>query len=312
MKHSIKRKLVQIAAFGINNANIPNFFKGTIYKGSLKSLCVPGLNCYSCPGAVGSCPIGSLQAVMGSYKYNFSFYVVGILLAFGVVFGRFICGFLCPFGLIQELLHKIPLPKISLPKGFRYVKYGVLAVFVIAMPLLITNFMGIGQPAFCQYICPAGTLEGGIPLLLANSELQSTIGWLFFLKLFILIVTIVGSMLVFRVFCRILCPLGAIYALCNRISLYQIRLDKDACHECGKCARVCKMGVDPVKQPNSAECIRCGDCVAACPSHALKAGFGVRWRGDDKTVPREETVSDAQQKPGTRQHTCQRCSRCEQ
>ncbi len=277
MGGAIKRKLIQIAAFGLSNPVFSNFANGTIYKGPLKAACVPGLNCYSCPGAVASCPIGSLQAVMGSNKFDFSFYVVGILLALGIVLGRFICGFLCPFGLLQEGIHKIPSRKLTLWKPAIYFKYAILAVFVIILPLTLTNVVGIGQPAFCQYICPAGTLEGGIPLLIANPALRSAIGDLFALKLSILIGTLIACLFVYRFFCRVLCPLGAIYGLFNRISIYRLRWDDDACTKCGACAKVCKMGVDPSKDAGSAECIRCGDCVRACPKGSLKMGFGVSF-----------------------------------
>ncbi|MCL1963683.1 MAG: 4Fe-4S binding protein, partial [Firmicutes bacterium] len=268
-----KRKLTQWAVFGLTNAHLSGFVTGTLYKGPLKRVCVPGLNCYSCPGALGACPLGALQSVLGAYNYRFSFYVTGLLLAFGVVFGRFVCGFLCPFGLAQELLHKIPSPKFKLRKVFRYLKYAVLAIFVAALPLLATNFMGMGKPAFCEYICPAGTLTGGIPLLLANPALREALGWLFSLKSAILLLTIAGSVLIYRFFCRTLCPLGAIYSLFNRVSLYQLRLTRERCVRCGACAKACKMEVEPFKQPNAPECVRCGDCVNACPARALKAGF---------------------------------------
>ena len=49
---------------------------------------MPVLNCYSCPGALGACPIGSLQAVLGDRRSGFPFYVLGTLMLFGVVLGR--------------------------------------------------------------------------------------------------------------------------------------------------------------------------------------------------------------------------------
>ena len=196
-----------------------NFKEGKIFQGKWKQFCNPGLNCYSCPAASFACPIGALQAVNGSMNFNFSFYVVGILLAFGVLLGRFICGWLCPFGLLQEFIHKLPSPKLKLPKIFTYIKYIILIVFVILLPIVATNYMGMGKPAFCQYICPAGTLEGGISLLSTHPELRQTIGGLFFLKIFILILTMIGCILIYRFFCKILCPLGAIYGLMNKISI---------------------------------------------------------------------------------------------
>ena len=236
-----------------------NFKEGKIFQGKWKQFCNPGLNCYSCPAASFACPIGALQAVNGSMNFNFSFYVVGILLAFGVLLGRFICGWLCPFGLLQEFIHKLPSPKLKLPKIFTYIKYIILIVFVILLPIVATNYMGMGKPAFCQYICPAGTLEGGISLLSTHPELRQTIGGLFFLKIFILILTMIGCILIYRFFCKILCPLGAIYGLMNKISIYHLEIDKHKCVNCGKCKNICKMEVDPIKASNSAECIRCGE-----------------------------------------------------
>ena len=279
-KHAqaLRRKAVQFAAFGFSNAHIGNFTAeggAKIYTGKWKQFCNPGLNCYSCPAASAACPIGALQAVSGSMKMDFSFYVVGFLLAVGVLLGRFVCGWLCPFGLIQELIALLPPKrKLRLPRPLTYVKYLLLLVFVIAMPVLVVNIVGMGAPAFCQYICPAGTLAGGLPLLTTHEELAQTIGPLFYLKLAILIVTLIGCVFCFRFFCKIGCPLGAFYGLMNKVSFYRLTVDEGKCIHCGKCARVCPMDVDPVKRPQSAECIRCGRCKTSCPTGAIHIGFG--------------------------------------
>jgi len=106
-----KRRLVQLFSAVLTNSYWPGFTTGKIYSGAIKNACVPGLNCYSCPGALGACPIGSLQAVAADRKYDFSFYIAGFLALTGLVLGRLVCGWLCPFGLIQELIYKIPSPK---------------------------------------------------------------------------------------------------------------------------------------------------------------------------------------------------------
>lgn len=273
MRYALKRKIFQIIAFGYSNTHLMNFKGGKIYQGKWKQFCNPGLNCYSCPAASLACPIGALQAVSGSMNFNFSFYVVGFLLAVGVLLGRAVCGYLCPFGLIQELIHKLPTPKFKLPKVFLYVKYVILAVFVLLLPVVATNYMGMGKPAFCQYICPAGTLEGGIPLLSTHPELAETIGSLFSLKMAILVLTLAGCVVVYRFFCKAMCPLGAIYGLLNKISIYGLHVDRQQCIYCGMCENVCKMDVDPVKAPDSAECIRCGACADVCPKGAISLGF---------------------------------------
>lgn len=261
----------------LTNSYLVGFATGKIYQGPLKNLCVPGLNCYSCPGALGSCPIGSLQAVLSSKNYKFAFYVAGFLMFIGALVGRFVCGWLCPFGLIQELLHKIPfVKKIKTFPGdkiLRKLKYVILIVFVILMPLFVVDLLGNGTPYFCKLICPAGTLEGGIPLVFANEALQSVVGWLYTWKLAILIVTIVLSILIYRPFCKYICPLGAVYAVFNPISVLKYRVDKEKCVDCGKCTEVCKMQVEPLKNINSTECIRCGACKNSCPTGAISCGF---------------------------------------
>lgn len=272
----VRRKIIQIAAFGYSNTYLGNFISGRIYKGEWKQFCNPGMNCYSCPAARLSCPIGAMQAVSGSIQFRFSFYVVGFVLALGVIFGRAICGFICPFGLIQELLYKLPFPKKKLRKEFTYVKYLMLLVFVLILPVVRTNAVGMGDPAFCEYICPVGTLEGGIPLLGTHPELRSMLGTLFSFKMCILIATLIGCLMVCRFFCKVMCPLGAIYGLLNKVSLYHMVIDKDRCIFCGMCSANCPMDVDPVKNPNSAECIRCGKCTEQCPGQVLEIRFKKR------------------------------------
>ncbi len=274
------RTVIQSIAALSTNANIGGFLKGEIWRGNSKYVCTPGLNCYSCPGAVGSCPVGALQSVLGGVKHNFSYYVVGTLLLFGVIFGRFICGFLCPFGFVQDLLYKIKTPKFELPekidKVLRWFKYVVLIVFVIMLPIVITNAFGMGFPYFCKLICPAGTLGGGIPLILTNSSLRNSLGFLFGWKMFILIFTIGFSIFTYRPFCKYICPLGAIYSLFNRFSFYQMNIDKLKCTGCKKCEKNCKMNVKVVENINSLECIRCGECKKVCPHGAIESGFKTR------------------------------------
>lgn len=120
---------------------------------------------------------------------------------------------------------------------------------------------------------PAGTLEGGIPLLSTHPELRATLGALFSVKACILIITLIGCLSVCRFFCKVMCPLGAIYGLLNKVSIYHMECNKKTCVSCGKCHNVCPMDVDPVKNPNSAECIRCGKCVASCPKESLALKF---------------------------------------
>ena len=232
------RGWIQAGATLLTNMHVPNFLKGKLYQGKGKTVCVPGLNCYSCPAASGACPIGAFQAVVGSSKFRFSYYITGILILLGVLLGRFICGFLCPFGWLQELMHKIPTKKLSTKKlkPLRYLKYAILLVMVFLLPAFLVNDVGMGDPYFCKWIC----------------------------------------------------PLGAFYALLNKVSLFQMKVDKNKCISCGKCARVCKMDVDVTKTPNHTECIRCGMCVRACPTEAVRFRYGF-GDGKDKAKAAEVT-----------------------
>lgn len=275
-----RRKLIQVICAILYNCHITGFAKGSIYKGPIKGICTPGLNCYSCPGAIASCPLGSLQAALVSSKYKplkakFPYYILGLLLLFGIVLGRFICGFLCPFGLIQELLYKIPTPKLKKNRWTRllsYLKYVILVLFVVLIPILFL------EPGFCKYICPAGTLEAGIPLIAANEQLQALIGGLFTWKIVVLIVIILSTIFIFRSFCRFICPLGAFYSLFNRISMVRVKVDSGKCDHCNACFRHCKMDI---RKAGDHECIQCGECVKHC--HTCAISFGVHEPDTTKT-----------------------------
>ncbi|WP_422482243.1 4Fe-4S binding protein [Pleomorphochaeta sp. DL1XJH-081] len=278
-QHRKRRNLIQLIVAIISNAYIVGFLEGKIYRGDVKAFCVPGLNCYACPGALGSCPIGSLQAVIGSRDKFISWYVGGFLVAVGATLGRFVCGWMCPFGWFQDLLHRIPIPKgwkrrRRLPgeKYLSLIRYGVLVVLVILLPMFLVDIIGQGSPYFCSWVCPSGTLSG-LFLLAGNVGLRSVASWLFAWKNLILAITIVASIVVYRPFCRYICPLGAIYGLFNPVSLYRFSINHDSCTSCKTCQKVCKLDIPVFEKPNSTACIRCGDCIAACPHDAILHGF---------------------------------------
>lgn len=285
------RGWVQAGAALLTNLHLLNFFRGRLYQGAGKAVCVPGLNCYSCPAASGACPIGAFQAVVGSSKFRFSYYITGTLILLGVLLGRFICGFLCPFGWFQELVHKIPTKKLSTRRlrPLTYLKYAVLLVMVVLLPALAVNEVGMGDPFFCKYLCPQGVLEGAIPLSLTNAGIRAALGTLFTRKLSILLAVVVLSVVFYRPFCKWLCPLGAFYALLNKVSLFQMQVDPNKCISCGKCAKACQMDVDITKTPNHTECIRCGMCVRACPTHAVAFRYGF---GNGRQNTTETTMED--------------------
>ena len=265
-----KRHVVQALAAVLCNLNFEGMANAGIYTGNLKKLCVPGLNCYSCPAAIGACPLGALQTALLNANRALPFYVVGLILAFGALFGRTICGWACPFGLIQDLIDKIPTRKVAKgrwSRALRWGKYVVLAVLVVALPLALKAWDGTGIPAFCAYLCPVGLIEGGIPLLVGNPGMRIMMGPLFWWKVGITSAIILACVFIYRPFCRFLCPLGALYSFFNRFALLRWTVDEGGCTHCDACVRVCPVDI---REVSDAECIQCGRCAKACPTQAIR------------------------------------------
>lgn len=265
-----KRRLIQLYSALLFNSYLKGYITGDIFKGLTKNVCTPGLNCYSCPGAVTSCPLGSLQNSFASSDKTAPFYMIGIIMLYGIIFGRWICGWLCPFGLIQDLLHKIKTPKIKknrLTKVLSSVKYVLLGLFVVVLPLMYM-LRDFPLPAFCKYICPAGTIGGAIGLLInpANEGMFGMLGPLFTWKFVLAVSFVVAMIFIYRIFCRFVCPLGALYGLFNKFSFFGIKLDKGKCIDCGKCISTCEMDIHHV---GDMECISCGKCIGVCPTKAI-------------------------------------------
>lgn len=296
------RKLIQLVSTFLTNGYLLFPFTKNIYQGQLKVLCSPGLNCYSCPASTTYCPIGSIQQLLLGVRFSletgsyfFSFYVVGSIGLLATATGRITCGWLCPFGLIQELLHKIPsgITK-EVPNILRYFKYFMLIAFVIIFPLVFVSDWGIGKPWFCKYVCPAGTLEAGIPMLILQPDLRATLGYLFYNKLFWMIFFLVWSVFSSRPFCKTTCPLGAFYGMFNKFSLIKLELIEDRCTDCGKCATVCPMGIQFNKSVGSPECIMCMRCMReSCEFGAIHLTCGNISLTANQRLPRTKPITEA-------------------
>ena len=239
------------------------------------------------------------------------YYIFGIILLYAILAGRWICGWLCPFGLIQELLHKIKTPKLKksiFTRILSYLKYVILIFFVFVIPL-IYSLRNVPLPAFCKFICPAGTFEGAIGLL-ANEVNDSSfrmLGPLFTWKFALMVSFIVASIFVFRFFCRFFCPLGALYGLFNKISIFGIKYDKNSCTQCGLCISKCQMDIRHV---GDHECISCGDCIDVCPTKAISfKGSKIILKDNEFDSPATQGVTKSTENTPTNESTASKPSK---
>ncbi len=225
----------------------------------LHNLCGPVFHCYACPLATFACPIGVLANF--SALHLFPFMAVGLLVAVGAVFGSMVCGWACPFGLLQDLAAKVPTPKLDLPRWTGHLRYVVLVGTVLAVPFLF----GESHPLFVCNFCPAGAIEGAVPSMVQQAAAGQPVVLPNALKLGVLFAFLGAVFFVRRPWCRILCPLGAIFSIFNRTSVFFLRLDPGKCTQCKRCHKLCELGLQPDRSPNDSRCIRCLDCTRCSP-----------------------------------------------
>lgn len=229
-------------------------------------ICFPVLNCHSCPVSIFACPLG----VIGQFASIgvFPLTVVGAIAAAGLVAGRFLCGWACPFGFVQDLLYKVPYIKFGMPAWTRFIKYGVFIGLVVLVPIFLS-------PAFALYfcrVCPVGTIESAIPWAVINGTTDLTH---LSIRLGIVFAVIILAMGHHRFFCKVICPLGACLSFFNRFApIFPERNSK--CIDCGVCNKVCPMETSAkgarfgVYDDRAEECITCLDCQKRCPTEAIR------------------------------------------
>ena len=279
----LPRRLVQAASLVLTNLFVGGWLDGSIHTGSSKAFCIPGLHCYSCPSSVLACPVGSLQSLIGSgralaagvsslrWELLILPGLVGFILLPGLLAGRIACGWVCPFGFLQDLLFRLTGRKerIRPPAALSGGKFLFLVVFVLLLPLMLPGSSGAGEPWFCKVVCPAGTALAGWPLVAHHGGDVFSLGFLFGWKSAIAFAVIVWATVTRRPFCRFICPLGAIWGLAGKVSLFRMQVAAPQCVSCGGCEEVCPMGIRIDQDPSSADCIRCGECIHGCPTKAI-------------------------------------------
>jgi polyferredoxin len=263
------RRIVQLVGAVVPNAYFKAFAGIMLYQGSLKGFCIPILNCYACPLAVFSCPIGTVQHFVAIRALPL--YTIGLLGLVGSTVGSFTCGWICPFGTLQELMYKIRSFKVKIPRPLRYLRYVSLILLVGVLPFLR------GETSFCR-LCPQGTLEAGVPLAVFSTQIRALVGTFFYIKLSILFGFLFLFVISKRPFCMTFCPLGAVFSLFNKFSLLRFKVTQNSCSECDLCVDPCPAGIVPYKEVDSADCIRCWECIKVCPKNVIQAEFVKFWK----------------------------------
>jgi ferredoxin-type protein NapH len=249
-----RRRVVQVASLVALHSSVLGF--------DLKWICNPVLSCHGCALSWFACPIGLFVHYAG-YRV-FPLMGTGFIVVVGATLGRFLCGWVCPLGLVQDALYKIPAPKIEMPEWTRSIKYMVLAVFVGLMPFLFGESTLL---SFCRF-CPSSALQVTIPALF--TEGTAALGLMTILKLAILAVVLCLSVVNSRFFCRVLCPIWAMLAPFNLISWIRVGRKKE-CVSCSKCDAACPVQIEPLKRiarglpaNRHPDCLACRDCVSIC------------------------------------------------
>jgi polyferredoxin len=233
----------------------------------LHMVCSPVFHCYSCPLALFACPIG----VMANFSalHMVPYVTLGILAVIGVLVGSFICGWVCPFGFVQDLIGRIPTPKFELPSWLGYGRYVVLVSLVLAVPY----FYGEEHPLFFCRVCPAGAMEAALPHTAGTAIGGGEIAWPSAAKMGVFALILAAMFFTWRPWCTVLCPLGAIYGLCNRVSVLFLRFHPDRCNDCDLCRRLCHYHGRSERRGGELSCIRCLDCTrctAVTVSHVFQ------------------------------------------
>jgi polyferredoxin len=214
------------------------------------------------------CPFGALESLYSVFTtgtfiskiFSGTLILFAITIILAIIFRRSFCGLICPFGAIQEFFAMIGkkifgrnfiIPK-KVDKPLRYLKYIVLIITVF----YAWKTVGLWMAPYDPWSAYAHLSEG-----LSSVWAESAIG------LIILVITIVGSILYDRFFCKYLCPAGALYGIVGKISPYKVVRNEEKCINCGICSKNCPVNIDVAneKQVKTAECISCQTCVLSCP-----------------------------------------------
>ncbi len=259
------RRTVQVTSLILSNAWFLSF---------LRFIPCGYLQCSNCAASTFTCPLilvqrGAVMASMGVFGGAMGAAMAGkilgsvlgalaMLVLFGALFGSWGCGWLCPFGFIQDMLAKIPVKKFRLPSWSGHLRIPIFIGLVVAIPYLTRNMF------FCD-ICPSGTINrlwqqaAGIPLFFKTPQgIWASVSILFLGGILIL------SAFTHRPFCALFCPIGGVVGMLNKVSGVHISVNQEKCVSCGRCESACRQGINPAETPAHSQCSRCLECTDSC------------------------------------------------
>ncbi len=183
-------------------------------------------------------------------------FLLGVAGVTSVLFGRFYCGWLCPFGAIEEFLGKFKRPKLVLSRqgdrGARALKYWILWFILILSLLMASSRLASYEPFATVFGLSGGFVNWGL-----------------------VAVVLAGALVIFRFWCRYFCPVGAVLAIISRASVFKLKA-KEKCRGCRVCGDVCPVKAisrrEDLVRVNPAECIQCNECLISCPAGVLVRG----------------------------------------
>ncbi|NOY82837.1 MAG: 4Fe-4S binding protein [Kiritimatiellaeota bacterium] len=203
------------------------------------------------------CPLGDCTGIFLQVPF------IGLLLVSGSLFGRVFCGWICPLGYLNDVLGKLPKPRIEGAAWFQRVEPGLRSLKYLFLALVLALVVLFNLPATraYPYVVRSPSMFNWESVVLAvklgAARYPIRIGLLGFALLAALVAT--------RFWCRYLCPFGALFSLLNRVSLWR-PVRTSACRRCGKYPGECLQHTTPT----TPDCIICGDCLQGCPHGAIE------------------------------------------
>ncbi|MEM3703930.1 MAG: 4Fe-4S binding protein [Candidatus Bathyarchaeia archaeon] len=303
LKINTPRRIIQFLSF--------IFFSGIIFNLNSLPILLPVLWTWGLPQNTVGDAFTALQLMFSGWSQQtltvFPWLAIASFLMVDVLIGKSLCGWVCPFGFIQDLIDLVKVKKMEISsdthKSVTFMKYFILCVTLfISITFSAAKFFGVhegyeramGIFAYAPFtiVSPAETLFATLPKMVqsfSNAVVEKPVlevlsGILdlppiFWAQLIILVGVLALAAYVPRGWCKYLCPHGAIMAILNRFSFVGLRRDPVKCvkGECRECVKACPMRVRILELPwekfSDPECIYCLRCVDACPNKAIKIKY---------------------------------------